>query len=94
MTDIILGTDFDLDIENSDWVLGDATQQHQYLLLLAEKGEIREFPTRGVGIKTWLLDDQSGDLNGAIKREYEADGMKVKRVRIENGKILVNAHYE
>jgi len=92
--DILLDGDFDLQIADGDFVVGDATLQHQQLLILIEKGELREFPTRGVGIKSWLLDDRAGDLNGAIKREFEADGMTVNSVRQVNGEIKVDANYE
>lgn len=94
MTDILLDDGFDLKIENGDLVIGDSTEQHQQLLLLANKGELREFPTRGVGIRGWLLDDQAGNLNGAIKREFEADGMTVESVNTRNGQINIEAAYE
>lgn len=96
MTDILLDDNFDLRIENGDFLTGDGTLQHQQLLLLIQKGELREFPTRGVGIRDWMLDDvQQGDLNTAIKREFEADGMTVEQVRTSpTGKINVKAYYE
>lgn len=93
MTDILLDDDFDLKIVNGDFATGEATTQHQQILLLANKGEIRQFPAFGIGIMEWLLDDQSGNLNGAIKREFEADGMKVESVNVRNGKINVKANY-
>lgn len=94
MTDFLLDESFDLKFENGDLVIGESTQQHQQLLLLAGKGEFREFPTRGVGIMGWLLDDQAGNLNGAIKREFEADGMTVESVNTRNGQINIEAAYE
>ena len=77
---------YDLRIEDGDLVSGESTRQHQALLLLTEKGENREFPARGIGLQSWLNDDRSGDLNAAIKREFERDGMKVISIRgtIEN----------
>jgi len=93
-TDILLDTDFDLLIRDGDLVMGESTQQHQELLLLTAKGEIREFPTRGVHLRSWVLDDVGGgDLNGAIKREFEADGMTVESVRVVSGKVNVAANY-
>lgn len=96
MTDILLDDNFDLRIQAGDFLTGDATLQHQQLLLLIQKGELRESPTRGVGIRDWMLDDvQQGDLNTAIKREFEADGMTVEQVRTTPaGKINVKAYYE
>jgi hypothetical protein len=79
--DLLLDENFEILIEDGDFVPGESTRQHQTLLLYAEKGEIREFPTRGVGVRSWLLDERPGDLNAQIKREYEADGMTVLQVK-------------
>lgn len=79
--DILLDDDFDLLFEDGDLVIGESTRQHQQLLLLSAKGEIREFPTRGVGIYDWTLDDSPGDLNSEIKRQFELDGMTVQQVK-------------
>lgn len=94
MTDILLDDDFDLVFADGDLVIGEATLQHQKILLLTEKGEIREFPTHGVGLRSWLLDDEAGNLNGRIKREFEADGMTVESVNTQGGNIRVKAQYE
>ncbi len=91
--DILLDDNFDILIENGDLVLGECTRQNQVLLLYAEKGEIREFPTRGIGIRSWILDEQSGDLNSAIKREFEADGMTVLQVKTQGDTITTEAVY-
>lgn len=89
MKDILLGINFDLSFSNGDFAIGESTRQHQNLLLLVEKGEIREFPTRGVGTQSWLLDESPGDYNAEVKREFEKDGMTVLKVRggVENLQI-------
>lgn len=93
--DLLLDDGFDVLIANGDFVAGESTRQHQSLLLLIEKGELREFPLRGVGLRSWLLDDQVGDLNAAIKREFEADGQTVSLVKtLANGNIQVEGVYE
>lgn len=93
--DLLLDDNFDILIQNGDLVAGESTRQHQSLLLLSEKGEWREFPLRGVGLRSWLLDDQVGDLNAAIKREFEADGQTVSLVKtLANGNIQVEGVYE
>jgi hypothetical protein len=93
-TDILVDGNFDLAIAGGDFFMGESTLQHQQLLLLTNKGEIREFPTRGVGIKDWLLDDRAGDVNGMVKREFEADGMNVRSIVFRNGQLNVDARYE
>jgi hypothetical protein len=96
MLDILLDINFDLRIEGGDFKAGESARQHQQLLILTEKGELREFPTRGVGIQSWLLDDiQVGDLNSAVKREFEADGMTVVQVKkgTSPGRLQIEAYY-
>ncbi len=85
---------FDLLIANGDFVSNESTRQHQTLLLLCEKGELREFPTRGIGIQGWIADEVTGDFNSTVKREYEADGMKVLSIKGSITNLQVEAVYE
>lgn len=81
--DILLDNSLDLVFVDGDLVIGESTRQHQQLLLLTHKGELREFPTVGVGIQDWVLDDNPGSLNGEIKRQFEGDGMDVQQVKLK-----------
>ena len=92
--DILLDENYDLKITNGDFTVGESTRQHQAILLLCEKGENREFPTLGVGVNTWLLEETMGDLNSEIKREFARDGMNVQKVKIEDGQLNIIAQYE
>lgn len=94
MLDLLVDSTFDLAFADGDFVTGESTRQHQPLLLLIEKGELKEFPTRGVGIATWLNDHTTGNLNGAIKKEFELDGMKVLKVSGLGENFNVEAVYE
>ena len=92
--DILLTSDFELATANGDLVTGESTRQHQQLLILIEKGGLREFPTRCVGAQSWLNDDVPfGDFNGAVKREFEADGMKVLRANGTGFNLQIEAVY-
>lgn len=91
--DILLDEDLDLLFEDGDLVIGESTRQHQQLLLLSEKGEIREYPTRGVGLRSWILDDAMGSLNGEIKKQFELDGMKVQGVKLSGTTLEIEATY-
>lgn len=90
--DLLLNDDFTIKIENGDFVVGEATRQHQTLLLKAHPGEIRDYPTFGVGLADWLLDDFTGDLAARIQRQFKDDGMQEVRRQI-NGTSQVDFVY-
>jgi hypothetical protein len=91
--DIKLSEDFDLIIENGDFVINtNDLQQRQELLLLTDKSEWRESPLIGVGAANYLLDDKdAAALSAEIKRQFEADGQQVSLLKNNNYKITVNA---
>lgn len=93
MKDILLTADYDLLIKDGDFVIGESDVQHQQCLLLAEKGAYKQFPERGVGIMTYLLDENPDELLREIRLEFSKDGMKINRLAFENGKIKVDAPY-
>lgn len=92
--DIKLDGDFDLEIKDGDFLIGESTLQHQQLLILINKGMLREHPARCVGLPSWINDDRAGNLNAAIKREFETDGMKVQAINAVGDKITTDAYYE
>jgi hypothetical protein len=94
MKDILLAVNFDLAFADGDFVTGEATRQHQQILLIAEKGELKEFPTHGVGTQSWLLDEQPGDYNATVKQEFERDGMKVLKIKGNISNLEIEAVYE
>ncbi len=74
-TDILLDDNFDIIDDGEEWVEGDSDQQHVDLLLLLQKGEIKEFPHMGFGIEGRLnarYDAQS--FLRPLEIELESDG--------------------
>ena len=92
--DFKLDNSFDLEIKDGDFVVAESTLQHQQLLILINKGMLREHPARCVGLPSWINDDRAGNLNAAIKREFETDGMKVVAVKAVGTAITTDAYYE
>jgi len=81
MTDFALDDEGDLVILDGDLMVGDADIQNQKLCILIAKGELREFPTAGVGIQQFLLGEVGVyELTTEIKRQLELDGAKVDKV--------------
>jgi hypothetical protein len=85
----------DLAIQNGDFVIGNSSNQHQEHILLAHKGEYREFPELGVGIKDMLGDDNIDFWLIEIKKNLQYDGMQVENVLFDNeGNINIDGDYE
>lgn len=94
MTDYQWSEDNDLKITNGDFVLGDATKQHQMVLLVAHQGSIKLNPEVGVGIDLMLVSDTSREILQRIRRHFRYDGMKVRGVQLNQGQLKIEAHYE
>lgn len=92
--DILLNDEFELRIENGDFVIGESTLQHQNLLLLCDKGEFKQHPRAGVGIYRYLEDHSGEDLAREIKYQFTMDGMKVESIGFNGSNLDIKAEYE
>lgn len=94
MTDFLLDDNFDLLIVGGDLVVGESTAQHQRILLLADKGEFKDAPMRGIGARRYLEDHTPDNLAREIRTEFAADGMTVNKIQIASDlTIEVDANY-
>lgn len=93
--DIMLDEGYDLLITDGDLVIGESTRQHQGLLLLTEPGQIEQHPTAGVGITTWLLNDEADvtHLRHVITQQFGADGLKINKLDLRLPNIHIDANY-
>jgi len=94
MNDLILDSNYDISISQGDLVVSTSDSQHQACLLLSDKNSLKEFPLRGVGILNFINDDNSDAFLRETRMEFIADGMNIKRLSANNGKIKVEAEYE
>lgn len=91
--DLIL-TDFDLKIDNGDFVIGESTAQHQQCLLVAPKASFKQYPKVGVDAHHYLLDERPEDLMREIRLQLTQDGMKIEKMTRTNlGQINIKAFY-
>jgi len=75
--------------------VGDVTRQNQKIIILAQKGEIKETPTLGVGLASFIDDDDSSDLLREIRANLREDGQTVNSCGFNSdGKLVVDASYE
>jgi hypothetical protein len=91
--DILLGEDFEPVIVNGDFSVGNATNQHQKLLILCTKGDFKLNPTAGVDV-TSHLDDDNFNLLQEASRVFSEDGMKVNNIGYQpNGTLRIDSTY-
>ena len=94
MKGILLNDDLTFKITNGSLTIGDTTAQNQKILILANKGEFKLKPMRGVGAARFLEDSDAGDLAREIRTEFIADGMSVNNIKINaNKEIEIDANY-
>ena len=94
MTDILLDTsDNDLLIKANDLKTGHSDQQHQALLLLLDKGSLKENPDTGVGAFKFLEAEQPGAFLREVRMQFAGDGMQTKEIVFEKNQLLIDAPY-
>lgn len=95
MDDIILDNDGDLNLENGDLKIGFSDNQHQEHILIASKGDYKEFPELGVNIVQMLGDDAFTAVLIEAKKNLEYDGMKINNIKFEeNGNLNIDGYYK
>lgn len=83
-----------LGLITSGLVIGDAAAQNQAMIVQAQKGEFKEYPTLGVGIWNMLGDHDIIGWKREISVQLEADGMAVDHIELHlNKPLIVDAHY-
>lgn len=95
MMDILLDRETDdLLIENGDFVIGRSDEQQQKLILIAEKGEWKEFPELGVGIDKMLDNEEYNELLITAKKNLKYDGMQIRNISFNpSGKLHIDGNY-
>ncbi|MCC9071222.1 oxidase [Flavobacterium sp. F-65] len=95
MNDIIVDTNGDLGFHNGDLLIGFSENLHQEHILIANKGEYREFPELGVGILQMLNDDNYMNVLIEAKKNLEYDGMKINNIELDDdGNLNVDGQYK
>lgn len=70
--------------------IGTVDLQCKALILQAQKGEFKEYPTLGVGINDSLFDENTEELKKQIIEEFEKDNIYNSTVNISsNGTITI-----
>ncbi len=91
---MLLGVDYDLAIENGDFVIGESLNQQVALLLLSAPGDIRHVPGLGVGLHNYTLDENPADLHRNIRLNFKKDGLRVNRIKQSTTELTIDAEYD
>lgn len=95
MNDILLELTGDLLFQDGDLSIGYSDNQQQEHILIANKGEFREFPEIGVGIAQMLNDDDWITVLIEAKKNLEYDGMKINNIKFEeNQNLTIDGYYK
>lgn len=92
MKDILLNIDNDLQIANGDFVAGESLNQQVGLLLLLNKGELKQHPLTGVGIYELINTESADDIKNAVREQLKDDGLKLRNFELNN-KLYITAEY-
>jgi hypothetical protein len=93
-TGIQLDSTGEIIIANGALQIGDTLYQNQYLILKAQKGEIKEFPTLGCGIDDLANDEDIDAWQKLIREEFAKDGLRVDKLSITTSGMEVKADYK
>lgn len=93
-TDIKQTEDGDTDLSTGDIEYAGSREQHEKDMLLAGKGHYKESPDAGVGAINFINDNNPENFLRTVRKELTRDGMKVRQVRINQGKLTIDAEYE
>lgn len=91
---ILLSSNGDLMIENGHLAIGNTLYQNQYIILKAQKGELKELPLWGVGIEDMTNDNDIPGWKKLVREELARDGMVVSHLEIKDSELILKANYK
>jgi hypothetical protein len=86
--DILLDENFDLAIVDGDFVIGDADEQIQQLILMATQGSFRQSPLTGVGIVNYLKKQFTPALVDKLKQKIQ---MQLQYDGFSSATVVINS---
>ncbi len=91
MKGILLHTETnDIVLRNGTMAIGTTDEQNAQIIVLAEKGEFKEYPQLGVGISQFLKSvNRENELLRAIRVQLALDGIRPKQLTYQNGKLQI-----
>lgn len=92
---ILLDESLNFVVKNGGLVIGDITRQNQKVLILSNKGELKENPKRGIGALRFVEEASTESLAREIRIDFNTEGMKIDSIQItDDFKTVIDAKYE
>lgn len=73
--------------------VGDITNQNIEFVVDFCKNEIKQDPTKCVGIIGYIDEDSPENLLRSVRTELNKEGMSIKKLSIENNELIIDATY-
>lgn len=91
MKDILLNADFEIRIEQGDFVVGESKEQDIALILDSMPGAWKQSPLLGVGIRKNLSQPLNSNalLRGEIIKHLEYDDIKANKIEIIDSEVNI-----
>jgi hypothetical protein len=87
--DLITDADGDLIFLNGDIKIDESDTQHVEHILIADKGQFRQFPLIGVGIARYYNGSiNKQELKQSVKLQLESDGYNVRQIVVDTTEKL------
>ena len=87
--DFLLNNNFELNIVNGDFNIGNTDLQNVNLIIRLQPGQLRSDPTLGVGIENQLLGVIDSKTRTLINRELDKDGYKIKKFEVIDDELNI-----
>lgn len=91
--DILLTSDFDLDVKDGDFATGDCLIQQQALLLATGEGEWKQSPVVGVALEAALLDESELELFRKIRQQFRSDGLSIIKLKKQETNLIIQSQH-
>lgn len=90
--DVLLDQDFDLQIEDGDFIIGNDLEQRCCCILNASAGHYRQWPIIGGNVRAYLNGPFGQQSLQQIQLHLEADLIKAKSILFNGGELQIDAN--
>lgn len=93
MKDLLLTEDYDLQIKNGDFLIGDSQEQSVELILISKQGEWKMNPATGCDIHSAKNGTIGRFLDRKIRVQLDADGFQLENLSLTDKGIDISGKY-